>query len=467
MSVISGIGLSSGINYDELISSLVELQRQPIYILQDRQSTYNDKISVYNQLSSKVSALKSAADTLRTTSDFYAKTSSVSDSTVLDVSVSSSADVGTYSISVTQLAQAHKITHNTGLSDKDSTTVLASGNTFQFTINGETKTITAASDLTLEDLASQINSQTYTGTVEVEATVVNTGTSSSPSYKLILTSNTTGADYGITIDTDQSILDLTDTQASDSDSDGQYRVELKAAQDAVFTVDTMQVTRSSNTVSDVLTGVTFTLKEDGSSATFTVSNDTETIKGNIEAFVNAYNDVVTHVTSNSVYDTETNTGGPLVGESTSRNVVNNLRNIIISRVTSNPQDMRALSQLGIETDYETGQLTIDTSTLEDKLSTDLDDVATLFTDSSSGIAVRIYDTADDITDSIDGSIAIRIDGLETLVDDVSDDIREMEERLERMEEDLRRQFAALEMLLGGLSSQGAFISSMMNSWANS
>ncbi len=126
MSIIAGTGPTSGINYDQLISNLLELERQPIERLESKKTTYNNKISAYNTLSSKLSALKSAADKLRTTSNFYAKSASVSDSTVLEATASSSAAAGNYSIDVTQLADTHSITHNTGLADKDTTTVLAS-----------------------------------------------------------------------------------------------------------------------------------------------------------------------------------------------------------------------------------------------------------------------------------------------------------------------------------------------------
>lgn len=459
MSIIAGTGPTSGINYDQLISNLLELERQPIERLESKKTAYNNKISAYNTLSSKLSALKSAADKLRTTSNFYAKSASVTDSTVLEATASSSAAVGNYSIAVTQLASAHSITHNTGLADKGTTTVLASGNTFSFTINSETKTITASSNLTLEQLASQINSVTYTGNVKVGATVVNTGTTSSPSYKLILTSNTSGAGYGITVNSDASILDLAQTSTSDSDSDGQYRVQLTAAQDAQFTANSLSVTRSSNTVSDVITGVTFTLKKGSSSATLTVTDDRDTISQNIQALVTAYNDVVSYVSTNSTYDTKTHKGGVFHAESTSRSIVDRLRNIIITAVSGLSSDLNTLAEIGISTNRD-GTLSVNTSTLNSKLSSNLTDVANLFTDSN-GIGNEIYDYTDSVTKSITGTIAIKVDGLGDTVSDISEDITKLEERLEITERNLRRQFSSLESLLGSLTTQGQFLGNLI------
>jgi len=439
-------GLMSGINYTDLISKLMELKREPIYRLESKKSSYNDKINVYNTFSTKLSTLKGTADDLRTSTNFYEKTASTTDSTVVTASATNSAAVGTYSISITNLAYAHSITHQTGLSNKNTTTVLAQGGIFKFTINGETKTITASSDLTLEGLASEINSQTYTGTVKVEATVVNTGTDASPSYKLVLTSNTTGAQYGITINQDDSTLDL-DTNPQ----------TLQAAQDASFSVNGLSITRSSNTVSDVITGVTLTLKKASSSATVTVANDIDSIKAKVEAFVGAYNEVISYVSANSTYDIVTHVGGPLNAESTSRLIVDRLSNIVTDKVSGLPDDMNALSHLGISTDYKTGRLSIDSTTLSNKLTSDLTDVANLFTTSGTGIANQIYDYIDGLTKSGAGAISVRIKGLEDLVADISNDIKNLEDRLAKEEEILTRQFVALESLLSELTSQGAFL----------
>ncbi len=462
MSTFTIGGVSTGIDYNDLISKLIAVQRQPINVLENKKYNYNEKISAYDDILTRLSTLQSAADDLRTSSNFYTRAVSVSDSTVFEATASSSASTGNYSISVTQLAQAHKITHNTGLSDKDTTTVLASGNTFEFTINGETKTITASSDLTLEQLASEINSQTYTGDVEVEASVINTGTSSSPSYKLILKSNTVGGDYGITINQDDSILDLTDTEAADSDSDGQYRVELQAAQDAEFTVDGLSVTRSSNTVSDVITGVTLTLKKSGSGS-LSVTPDGTAIKEKIESFVSAYNDVMSFISTNSAYDTSTHVRGTLTGEGTARSIQSRLRGIVSSSVSGLTEDFRLLAQIGITTDTDKtdGTLSIDTSILEDKLASNIDDVANLFADASEGIAQQMYDYADSVTDSIDGSVTLRKDGLEDMIDNVDDTITRMNLRLERIEQDLVRRFTALETLINGFNTQGDFLSNQV------
>jgi len=450
MSVIASVGLSSGINYDQLINSLLNIQRQPLYRLQNKQAAYSDKISVYNEFSAKLSAFKSAADTLRAESGFYVKTSSVSDSSVLEASVDNSAAAGNYSISITALASEEKEVHS-GVAS--STTVVNDSGAdqyFQYTYAGTQRTLTVADGTTLEGIRDLINNDT--GNPGVTATILYDGSS----YRLVLTGDDTGSTNTITIDSGTTIDGVNTTV----DLTSAAFTETKTAADASFSVDGVSMTRSSNTVTDAISGVTLTLKTSGS-ATLSVTNDTDAIIQNVQSLVDAYNDIVTYVSGNSTYNASTHVGGPLFGESTSRQVLNRLSNILVSRVSGLPEDLRALSQIGVSTNRD-GTLSLDTSTLSSKLSTDLGGVENLFTDSTGGIAVQIYDYINDATDSINGSVTIRIDGLETLVEGISDDITDLEAKLSRTEERLRRQFSALESLLSGLASQGAFLTNLTN-----
>src|SRR4030067_2011038 len=96
-------GLSTGVDYNDLISKLIEAKSQPIKILEKKKTSYNNKITQYNSISSKLASLKSAAEKLKTSSNFYAKAVSVSDSTVLKATVTSSAAVENYSVTVRSL----------------------------------------------------------------------------------------------------------------------------------------------------------------------------------------------------------------------------------------------------------------------------------------------------------------------------------------------------------------------------
>ncbi|MEW6720377.1 MAG: flagellar filament capping protein FliD, partial [Thermodesulfobacteriota bacterium] len=353
MSTFSVSGLISGIDYNSMIEQIIELERQPIELKETRQKAYQTKISKYGELSSKLDALKTAADGLRTSTAFYAREAEASDGTVLNATASSSATEGNYAIVVTRLAQAHRIASSAVAA---ATTVVASGaGNFSFQVGGgATVTVAVDATTTLENLAAAIN----TATDDAEASVINDGTG----YRLVLKSVASGAANSITVTENATSLGLPTGPVAG----GQV---LQAAQDAAFTVDGLPMTRSTNTVEGAIEGVSFTLKKEGSSS-LSVTNDTEAIREKIEAFVSAYNGVVTLVSDNVAYDSESGTASAFTGESTARDVVSRLQSIVGGRVTGLSEELRVLSQIGIKTEKD-GTLTVDEAVLSDKLVSDL------------------------------------------------------------------------------------------------
>jgi len=432
-----------------MISKLIEIKRRPINILETKRTTYNDRISTYNELSTKLSDLKSAADKLKTSAGFYVKTSSESDSTVLDSTASGTASVGNYSISITELASAEKEIHNGSGLTASTDVVNSSGSDkiFQYTYGGTQRTLTVADGTTLEGLKALINNDA--SNPGVMATVINDGTN----YRLIISGDDTGAtntitiDAGTTLDGTGSTVDFSSASFSDT---------ANIAADAVFTVDGLEITRSSNAVSDVINGVTLNLKK-VDSTTLTVSADNESIKEQIEAFVTAYNDVNTFITSNSTYDTDSEEGGIFVGEGTTRNIQNNLRRMVTSSVSGLSGSLSILAEIGITTNYKTGNLEINSTTLDTKLGTNLDDIADLFKDSTNGISVQLSSYISDISSTIDGTIELRKDGLQSIIDSIVDTIKNMEYRLEKTEGDMVRKFSALEQLVGTYNTIGSYM----------
>ena len=450
MSSFSIGGLNTGIDYNELISKLIEVKRRPIEILETKKTDYKSKISTYKELSTKLSELKSAADKLKTSSSFYKKTSSESDSTVLDSAATGTASVGNYSVSITSLASAEKEVHNgTGLTaSTDIINNSGSDKVLQYTYGATTqRTLTVANATTLDGLKALINDDA--SNPGVTATVVNDGTN----YRLVVSGNETGATNTITIDAGTTL----DGTGSTVDFTASAFAENKTAADADFTIDGLQISRSTNSISDVINGVTLTLMKENSSATVTVAADNEAIKEQIEAFVTAYNDVTSLISSNSTYDTESEEGGILVGEGTSRNIQNNLRDQVSSGVSGLSGSLSILAQIGITTNYKTGNLDINSTTLDTKLGTNLDDIADLFNDSTNGIAVKISDYISDISSTVSGSIELRKDGLRDIIDNISDTISNMEYRLEKTEDDMVRKFSALEQIVGSYNTISSYL----------
>jgi len=155
---------------------------------------------------------------------------------------------------------------------------------------------------------------------------------------------------------------------------------LVEGQDARIVVNNVEVTRNTNEINDILSGLNLTLKkaDPDTVINITVERDRDTIKEKIEDFVKAFNDVIDFVNERSQYDEDKEEAGPLLGDLTARTVVSRIRDAIRSTVFDGDFAYNQLVQIGIETTTE-GKLTVDSAKLKDALNDDIDSVISLFT----------------------------------------------------------------------------------------
>ena len=160
---------------------------------------------------------------------------------------------------------------------------------------------------------------------------------------------------------------------------GRSRVVVEGT-DAVLLVNNIKVSRNTNEISDVVTGVTLNLLEadPSTSLTITIDQDNTAIKESITEFVDSYNEFVEYYNEQCEYDEETEEGGALLGDLTARTIMNQLESILQSSLNDSSATYTQLAEIGIELTTE-GTLDIDTSTLNDALNEDPDAVIALFT----------------------------------------------------------------------------------------
>ena len=345
-----------------MISQLVAVQRNPITLLEEKQDTLNEKQSAWSEVNTLLLSLKTSATALSSTDDFdiFSATATVSGTSsdvedLLDYAVGTGATQGSYTITVNHLAIAQKVA-----SSGFSSTSEALGIEGTLTINDQDISITTSDSLS--DIQSKINALN-SGDDATDVTASILGVSDSE-YRLILTSDNTGVD-GFTYTDGTGSLGLT---------------QIVAGLDAEIEVDGYTITRSSNTITDVISGVTLDLVGEDETATITlnIGRDTDGVKEKIQDFVDAYNELMSYITEQTTAAEDDDEDNPALYADTSlQTVKSTLRNIIMSEVSGLDSTLNYLSLIGINIDTS-GQLSIDDDTLDGYLDTNFDDVMNLF-----------------------------------------------------------------------------------------
>jgi flagellar hook-associated protein 2 len=288
----------------------------------------------------------------------------------------------------------------------------------------------------------------------VKATVVNAGTAAAPAYKLTLTSNATGTANDIVIVNDPTALAITNTQA---------------AADAMFSISGLgSFTRSTNSVSDVIDGVTITLKAASGSTDLTLDYDKSSTQSKVQSLLDAYNDVVRTIDGQTIGQQKSDgsvSGGAFSGDATPRLIRTSLATVIASKIGGGAYSR--LADIGITTQKD-GTLSLDDTKFQNALASDPASVATLFggTSTSDGLADLLSTAVDTQTKAVTGMIAVRQDGLTSTIKDVQNQIDQATDRLGAEETRLREQFSNLELLVSNAQRSGNAMLQALNSLNN-
>ena len=332
---ITAAGLGSGLDINGIINSLMAVERQPLDALNTRETEFKTQLSAYGQLKSALSSFQTAMDGLGSVSKFQVFSATSSDDTVLTTTADSTAAAGSYSVVVTQLAQAHKMA-STGFAD--TTTSIGSTTGTIRIANTTTSFDVAITDDSLSGIRDAINNDS--NNIGVTATIINVDKAGGGTEnRLVLTSNDTGTENSLTV---------SDVSGTTATTLAMATVTGHAAQDAIFTVDGFTVTRSSNSVSDALQGVTLNLVQGGgASATITVAHDTDTVKKNVQALVDSYNKLQN--TLKSLHE------GDLKGDNTLLSIGSQLRTTLNTAPTGLTTSLQYLSEINITTEQNSIQ----------------------------------------------------------------------------------------------------------------
>jgi flagellar hook-associated protein 2 len=252
----------------------------------------------------------------------------------------------------------------------------------------------------------------------VTASIVNDGSG----YRLLFKSDDSGEDNSLEVtvtDTgdgnnlDNAGLSQLAYDPTGTLGNGKNMTETSEAQDAAFSIDGLSMTRSSNTVTGAIEGVTLELtgETSGTPETLTLAQDLTDVTTKVQAFVDSYNTLNSTLDDLAGYDTSTEEGGILLGDSMVNSVTSSIRNILTGAISGLSGSYTSLAQVGISFQLD-GTLELDTSDLNDALEDDVDAVAKVFaaTGTPSDSLISYVSSTDD---TVVGDYAVTVTQLAT------------------------------------------------------
>ncbi len=480
---LSSPGIGSGLDVNGLVSKLMAIERQPITNLDTKTTAIQAQISSYGTLQSTLATLQDAAFTLSQASLFNATTASSSDSTVFTASTSTTASTGSHSIVVNTLADAQRLQSTafasptasvgTGSITFEFGTWSGTGSAldpFAFSNNPDkvTKTVViAAGQDSVQGVANAINA----AKIGVSASVISSGTSS----YLMFSPADSGTANALRIS-------VSDDDLANTDMNGLSRLaydkagvpptnmtQTVAAADATLTVDGINVTKSLNTIDDVISGVTLNLLKPSPSLTtqtLTVSRDNSGVQPAVEVFVKAYNDAAKMLADLTAYDPASNKAGALQSEGTVRSVQRQLRNAMTNSITGLPGGLSSLSDIGISFQRD-GSVKLNSVTLQSALKNPQKDVGALFVGSGGVGGIEGYGTKiNNLFKSMfakSGLFASRTADLSTSITNIDKRRVVLEARMTGIETRYRTQFTALDTLIASMTATSTFLTQQLAS----
>jgi len=482
---------SSQNSVNQLISQYMSIEERPRDLLITKRNSLDNRKSILSELDSKLAALKNKADRMMDPifNYFAAKKATSSDIDKVTVNAGSSASLGNHSISVERLAESDtRVSQQYNSSDSDFTSY-STDQTFYIEVAHPTEDdpnnriqidVTIAGALFAEDnetvlqgIADAINTAMSNAvtdeTVEIDeiihASVVN---EESGTTRLVFRTEQSG--YGYRMDFGSSTL-LDDLQVNlDSQSSGTAggyityvgTDETNSLLNSKFSIDGLTFYRNSNSVTDAINGVTLQLLNTfAANETITVTADLDSVKNEVQGFLDTYNEAISYLREKTQIDPNTYLRGPLSDDMLYRNIFNELREIASSEVAgTSSQVYTKLYNIGIEADLK-GRLSIkDAEKFNDAVETNSIFVSDLF-NSADGIATQVENYIDDFVKA-GGTIDSSKNNIEDEISLLNDRIKLANDLLSIKESKLRNEFSKLQEMMVILSNQQSFFSSLIS-----
>ena len=473
MPSLSSLGVGSGLDAETIVTQLVAIEKKPATDLTTLNSKLETKVSTWGKIQSNFSALQDAATKLMDASFWNATKGTSSDDSAVTISTSSRAAPGVYAVNVSRLAKEQYIASRAFTTKSDVVgegtlrielgTYVTDNTVSPPAVTFNAKAAATAVDIpigpadnTLEKIRDRINS----ANAGITASIVNDASGS----RLVMRGQS-GEENAFRVSVTESGSPGLATLAYDASTGATSNMTHgQSAQNASATINGLTVSSSTNTLNDVLDGVTLQLKKSPvTDVNLVVSQDSDSITKGVNDFISSYNSVVSTIRVQTLYDEASKTAGPLQGDATARGLLSQVRSLIGSSSTASSVFGR-LSDVGIDINKD-GTLSMKSAKFSDamknpaelqKLFATSDDVDT----NRNGLAQRIRNLTKELLGT-DGAINSRTEGIKGTIERNKDQIERIDKRASLVESRLRAQYTALDASMAKLNGLSSYVTAQL------
>jgi flagellar hook-associated protein 2 len=419
--MITAAGTGSGIDVESIITQLMEIESAPQVALEAEREELDVELSAYGSIRSAMNELGTISTTLGDRTTFGPFVATTSDEEVMTATANGTASAEAHDIEILSLATAQRLASGPVASpDAD-----VDAGTYSFTAGEESFSFDLGAGSSLTNLRDAVNdAEDNPGVV---ASILNVGDGS----RLILTARDTGIENAITVNPPGTSLLSGFT-------------EMSAATDAQLIVDGFEVSSASNTVTDVIQGISLELADVGE-VSISTARDAESLDESLEALVANYNTLRSGLDGLSI--------GTLQGDSLPRDIESRLRSLFSEPITLSDGSEASPLELGMTFD-RFGALSIDQSRMSEVQDADLERFVDAFSQSETGFAAKLSEVVDAFTDA-EGIINGREESIQNRQGRIDDRIDLFDYRLGLVETRYRNQFTAMDTAIALLNSSSS------------
>ena len=472
MATISSAGIGSGLDVNSIITQLMSIESQPLTALQKKATTIQSTVSEYGKMKSAVSTLNDLAAKLASTTTWGQTTVTSSNPLAVTAATSGSA-AGSYSVQVQSLASVQTLASGVFASTTSTPGAgtlnieLGTWGSAQTSFTPKSGATSINVDITATDTLADVRDKINAAGAGVTALIMTDASGS----RLLMRSSATGADNAFR-------TTVTDSDGNNTDAAGLSQLAFgtatknlslnQTAANAAATVNGLAVSSSTNTLANIVDGLSLTLSAVTTSAVnIDVVPDSATLTKTLTDFAAAYTAVVKLIATDTKYDAASKKGGILQGDNAAVGLQRQLRTLAGSSSGASSV-FGHLSDIGLQLQSD-GSMSVNATKLTSALA-NLPELKKAFsnlggTDTTlNGFGKQFRDMTSAMLD-IEGSLSTRSDGLSKQLSRNQADQDSMNIRLAGIEKRLRAQYTALDTAMAQLNSSSGYMTQQIAAWA--